>query len=93
MGQCCSSCLANNRLIPGSQATVAAKHGARIVLFTSLLGSAITCCIFGTATSIQEAVAIRLMQGIFAGAIGVARGCVTMITDQSNEGRAYAILG
>lgn len=33
------------------------------------------------------------MQGIFAGAIGVARGCVTLITDQSNEGRAYAILG
>ncbi|TFY51331.1 hypothetical protein EVJ58_g10625, partial [Rhodofomes roseus] len=74
-------------------ATVAAKHGQRIVLFTSLLGSAITCCIFGTATTMQEAVAIRLLQGIFAGAIGVARGCVTMITDQSNEGRAYAILG
>ncbi|KZT69917.1 major facilitator superfamily MFS-1 [Daedalea quercina L-15889] len=74
-------------------ATVAAKHGARIVLFISLLGSAVTCCVFGTATSIEEAVAIRLMQGIFAGAIGVARGCVTMITDQSNEGRAYAILG
>ncbi|KAI0918614.1 hypothetical protein AcW1_009544 [Taiwanofungus camphoratus] len=74
-------------------ATVAAKHGQRIVLFISLLGSAITCCLFGTSTSIQQAVAIRLMQGIFAGAIGVARGCVTLITDQSNEGRAYAILG
>lgn len=33
------------------------------------------------------------MQGVFAGAIGVARGCVAGITDQSNEGRAYAILG
>ena len=33
------------------------------------------------------------MQGVFAGAIGVARGSVTGITDQSNEGRAYAILG
>ncbi|EED83137.1 predicted protein [Postia placenta Mad-698-R] len=74
-------------------ATVAAKHGQRIVLFISLLGSAVTCCIFGTATTLQEAIAVRLMQGIFAGAIGVARGCVTMITDQSNEGRAYAILG
>ena len=36
---------------------------------------------------------IRLMQGVFAGAIGVARGAVTGITDPSNEGRAYAILG
>ena len=33
------------------------------------------------------------MQGVFAGAIGVARGSVTAVTDQSNEGRAYAILG
>ena len=76
-----------------SQATVASKHGPRVVLTISLLGSAVTCCLFGTATSIQEAIAIRLMQGVFAGAIGVARGCVTSITDQSNEGRAYAILG
>ncbi|CAL1699459.1 unnamed protein product [Somion occarium] len=74
-------------------ATVAAKHGARIVLFVSLLGSAITCCLFGTSTSLREAMVIRLMQGVFAGAIGVARGSVTSVTDQSNEGRAYAILG
>lgn len=79
--------------MPSLQATVAAKHGQRIVLCISLLGSAITCCMFGTSTSLQQAIVIRLMQGIFAGAIGVARGCVTMITDQSNEGRAYAILG
>lgn len=37
--------------------------------------------------------AIRLLQGIFAGAIGVARGSITVISDPSNEGRAYAILG
>ncbi|KAL6306396.1 hypothetical protein BKA93DRAFT_824233 [Sparassis latifolia] len=74
-------------------ATVAAKHGQRIVLFISLFGSAVTCFLFGTSTTLQQAIAIRLMQGIFAGAIGVARGCVTLITDQSNEGRAYAILG
>lgn len=36
---------------------------------------------------------IRLMQGIFAGAIGVGRGNIATITDPSNEGRAYAILG
>ncbi|RDX45232.1 major facilitator superfamily MFS-1 [Lentinus brumalis] len=74
-------------------ATVAAKHGPRVVLTISLLGSAVTCCLFGTSTSIQQAIAIRLMQGVFAGAIGVARGCVASITDPSNEGRAYAILG
>ena len=72
---------------------MAAKHSPRLVLTISLLGSAVTCCLFGTATSIQQAMAIRLMQGIFAGAIGVARGAVTAVTDPSNEGRAYAILG
>ncbi|EMD35508.1 hypothetical protein CERSUDRAFT_157305 [Gelatoporia subvermispora B] len=74
-------------------ATIAAKHGQRIVITISLLGSAVTCFLFGTSTSLRQAIAIRLMQGIFAGAIGVARGCVTFVTDQSNEGRAYAILG
>ncbi|KAH9855398.1 major facilitator superfamily MFS-1 [Lenzites betulinus] len=74
-------------------ATVAAKYNQRIVLTISLLGSAVTCCLFGTSTSIQQAIVVRLLQGVFAGAIGVARGCVASVTDQSNEGRAYAILG
>lgn len=74
-------------------ATVAEKHGRRIVLFLSLLGGSLTCALFGTSTSLKQAVAIRMMQGVFAGAIGVARGCVTVISDPSNEGRAYAILG
>ncbi|KAF9475124.1 major facilitator superfamily MFS-1 [Pholiota conissans] len=74
-------------------ATVAEKHGRRVVLMISLLGSAITCLIFGTATTLQQAICIRLLQGIFAGAVGVARGCVAFVTDPSNEGRAYAILG
>jgi hypothetical protein len=43
--------------------------------------------------TVKQAVAIRLMQGVFGGAIGVARGCVAVIADPSNEGRAYAILG
>jgi MFS family permease len=72
---------------------VAEKHGQRLVLFISLFGSAITCLSFGTSISLRQAIAIRLLQGIFAGAVGVARGCVAFVTDASNEGRAYAILG
>ncbi|KAF8800610.1 major facilitator superfamily MFS-1 [Phlegmacium glaucopus] len=74
-------------------ATVAEKHGRRVVLMISLLGSALTCLVFGTSTTLQQAICIRLLQGIFAGAVGVARGCVAFVTDPSNEGRAYAILG
>ncbi|KAF7316344.1 Histone H2B [Mycena indigotica] len=74
-------------------ATVADKHGRRFVLVVSLLGSAITCAVFGTSTSLEEAICIRLLQGVFAGAVGVARGSVSFITDSTNEARAYAILG
>ncbi|KAL1743538.1 hypothetical protein HDZ31DRAFT_40687 [Schizophyllum fasciatum] len=74
-------------------ATIAQKHGTRIVLTTSLLGSAATVAIFGTSTSLKQALCVRLLQGIFGGAVGVARGSVSFITDPSNEGRAYAILG
>ncbi|KZV97199.1 major facilitator superfamily MFS-1 [Exidia glandulosa HHB12029] len=74
-------------------ATIAEKHGARLVLFVSLLGTALTCALFGTSTTLPQAFAVRLMQGVFAGAIGVARGTVSQITDSSNEGRAYSIIG
>lgn len=74
-------------------ATIAEKHGARLVLGISLLGTAVTCALFGTSTSLPQAFAVRLMQGVFAGAIGVARGSVGRISDSSNEGRAYAIIG
>jgi Major Facilitator Superfamily len=74
-------------------ATVAEKHGQRLVLFVSLLGSSFTCALFGTSTTLKQAIVIRMMQGVFAGSMGVARSCVTVISDPSNEGRAYAILG
>ncbi|EJD01298.1 major facilitator superfamily MFS-1 [Fomitiporia mediterranea MF3/22] len=74
-------------------ATAAEKHGTRAVLFVSLLGSSLTCFAFGTSTSLPQAMTIRLLQGVFAGAIGVGRGNIATITDPSNEGRAYAILG
>ena len=75
------------------KATVAEKHGQRTVLLISLIGSATTCFLFGTSTSMNQALVIRLLQGTFAGAIGVARGTVAVITDQTNEGRAWAVLG
>lgn len=75
------------------KATVAEKHGQRAVLLISLIGSSVTCFLFGTSTTMSEALVIRLLQGTFGGAIGVARGTVAVITDQTNEGRAWAVLG
>lgn len=74
-------------------ATAADRHGRRAVLFVSLLGNALTCILFGTSTTLPQAVVIRLLQGVFNGAVGVGRGTVAGITDASNEARAYAIMG
>lgn len=74
-------------------ATVAEKYGRRLVLFVSLLGMAISCTLFGTARTYSEATVIRLLQGVFAGAVGVGRSNVASVADSTNEGRAYAIMG
>ena len=54
------------------------------MLIVSLLGSASACALFGTSSNLSEAIAIRLLQGVFAGAIGVARSSITVVTDLSN---------
>ncbi|GAV98659.1 Protein ZINC INDUCED FACILITATOR 1 [Lentinula edodes] len=74
-------------------ATLAERYGRRFVLVVTLFGSAVSVTAFGLSKSIGQAICIRLVQGIFAGAVGVARGSVVFITNSSNEGRAYAILG
>ncbi|KAJ3863277.1 hypothetical protein EV359DRAFT_43448 [Lentinula novae-zelandiae] len=74
-------------------ATLAERCGRRFVLVVTLFGSAVSVTAFGLSKSIGQAICIRLVQGVFAGAVGVARGSVVFITDSSNEGRAYAILG
>lgn len=72
---------------------VSNKHGRRVVLFSSLLGNAITLILFGCSTSLGMAICARLGQGIFNGAIGVARGAVRDLTDSTNEGTAIAWIG
>ena len=74
-------------------ASVAEKHGRRSVLMVSLVGNAVTLVLFGMATNMPTALSIRLAQGLFNGAVGVAKGAVRDLTDDTNEGRAYAIMG
>jgi len=49
--------------------------------------------LFGTSTSLKMAIAVRMLQGLFNGAVGVAKGAVRDLTDETNEGRAYALMG
>ncbi|SJX64156.1 uncharacterized protein SRS1_14810 [Sporisorium reilianum f. sp. reilianum] len=74
-------------------ASVADKRGRRFVLAISLLGNAVTMVLFGTSQNLGTAIFIRLAQGFFNGAVGVAKGAIRDITDETNEGRAYAQMG
>ncbi|CAO1612908.1 unnamed protein product [Sympodiomycopsis kandeliae] len=74
-------------------ASIAEKYGRRSVLLASLCGNAITLAIFGASTNLKMAITVRLAQGLFNGAVGVAKGAIRDLTDSTNEGRAYAILG
>ncbi|CAE6441589.1 unnamed protein product [Rhizoctonia solani] len=69
------------------------RFGRRIVLVTSLIGSGLTCIAFGMSKSFGFAITVRLLQGAFGGAVGVARGSIASISDSTNEAQAYAILG
>ncbi|BEJ15157.1 hypothetical protein CspHIS471_0409240 [Cutaneotrichosporon sp. HIS471] len=73
--------------------SIADRHGRRAVLVASMLGNGVALLMFGTSQSLSEAICVRLIQGIFGGAIGVFRGSVRDLTDDTNATRAYAMLG
>lgn len=74
-------------------ASTAEKYGRRSVLLASLIGNACTLIAFGTSTNLKMAITVRMAQGLFNGAVGVAKGAIRDLTDSSNESRAYAIMG
>lgn len=74
-------------------ASAAARYGRRTVLFVSLLGNTLMLLLYGTSRSVVLMVMVRMFQGAFNGAVGVARSAVKDITDSTNEGRAYSIIG
>ena len=74
-------------------ASASVRFGRRAVLFTSLLGNTVMLLMYGTCKSVVLMVVIRLFQGAFNGAVGVARSAIKDITDPTNEGRAYSVLG
>lgn len=71
----------------------ASRYGRRAVLACSLMGSAFATIAFGTSTNLASVLAFRFAQGVFNGAVGVARAAVIDIIDPTNEARAYALLG
>ncbi|WFD18929.1 hypothetical protein MCAP1_001142 [Malassezia caprae] len=74
-------------------ASVAEKHGRRFVLQLSMVGNSLALVAFGLSGNLWAAILFRFAQGFFNGAVGVAKGAVRDLADESNEGRAYAQMG
>ncbi|WFD22526.1 hypothetical protein MEQU1_001198 [Malassezia equina] len=74
-------------------ASVAEKRGRRFVLQMSLVGNSLALAAFGMSGNLTTAILFRFAQGFFNGAVGVAKGAVRDLADETNEGRAYAQMG
>ncbi|KAI5474266.1 hypothetical protein MNV49_003754 [Pseudohyphozyma bogoriensis] len=73
--------------------SAAERYGRRAVLFASLFGNAITLVAFGMCWDLKSAVMIRFAQGVFNGAVGVARSAVQDLTDETNKASAFTLVG
>lgn len=74
-------------------ARLAARHGRRAVLAGSLAGSALATVAFGASSSLPAVLVTRFAQGVFNGAVGVARATVIDIIHPAQEAHVYALLG
>lgn len=73
--------------------SAADKYGRRLVLQVSLIGNTLSLLAFGMATNLPMVLFFRFAQGLFNGAVGVAKGAIRDLTDETNEARAYAQMG
>jgi MFS family permease len=70
---------------------ISEKIGIKPVLLMGLISSFICTIVFGFSSNIIWAIITRLLQGIFSGNLGVTKTYLYLITDKSNETKAFAM--
>ena len=70
---------------------ISEKTGIKPVLLIGLISSFICTIIFGFSNNIIWAIITRLLQGLFSGNLGVTKTYLYLITDKSNEAKAFAM--
>ena len=70
---------------------ISEKIGIKPVLLMGLISSFICTIVFGFSNNIIWAIITRLLQGIFSGNLGVTKTYLYLITDKSNETKAFAM--
>lgn len=69
------------------------KIGRRPVLLIGLVGNSISTCCFGLSDSLLWAILARSACGLLNGNISVAKSVLGEITDRTNQGSAFALIG
>ena len=68
------------------------KYGRRPAVILGTFGTAIGMLVFGLSRSYTQALVGRFLSGLLAGNIGVLKSFLTEISDESNRGKAFAML-
>lgn len=67
------------------------KIGIKPIILFGLLSSSICTILFGLSKSIIWAIFIRLLHGLLSGNLGVSRTYLYLITDKTNETKAFSL--
>ncbi|KAL2123092.1 hypothetical protein VTJ04DRAFT_3547 [Mycothermus thermophilus] len=66
------------------------RWGRKPVMLTSLVGMALTTCLFGTARTIQEMILFRCAAGIFSGSTVTIRTMIGELSTAKTQARAFS---
>lgn len=69
------------------------RIGRRPVLLCGMIGTCITILLFGFSVNIYMAIAARFGFGLLNGNIGVFKTYLGEITDSTNQGKAFSMIG
>lgn len=67
--------------------------GRRSTLLIGYAGTCVMPLFFGTASSLRAAFIARFLSGFFSGNVNVTKTCLGELVDESNEARAFGMLG
>ncbi|KAI8617269.1 major facilitator superfamily domain-containing protein [Chytriomyces sp. MP71] len=69
------------------------RVGRRPVLLVGLIGNAISLILFGQATTLRAAILSRMLCGVLNGNVGVAKCVIGEVTDETNQGLGFSLIG
>lgn len=70
---------------------ISEKIGLKPVMLIGLLSSSIFTILFGVVKNVESAIIVRLFHGLLTGNLGITKTYLYLVTDKSNEIKAFSI--